>query len=362
MRSLDPEVLRSRILVVDDTPANVVMLADMLDIAGYGNVLAVTDSREVIGICKRVPFDLILLDMRMPHLSGLEVMGQLSEAFSDEYLPVLVLTAQTDDETRKAALAAGAKDFINKPFTTWEVLQRIQNTLETRLFYKAQKQRADELDAKVREKTHEIRELQLEIIRRLGRAAEYRDNETGAHVVRMSRSCQILALAAGLGETQAEDILYASPMHDVGKIGIPDSILLKPGRLDPEERKVIETHAELGFRMLQDHDAPLMRLAADIALTHHEHWDGNGYPSGLVGTAIPIEGRIAAICDVFDALTSSRPYKLAWSLEEVCRFFADQSGKQFDPVLTEAFLRVVDRVYALRNELPDGLDRVQVFT
>lgn len=353
MLPADPQLLESTILIVDDMPANVLMLSEMLDIAGYRQVFSTTDPREVLGLCGRMDVDLILLDVRMPQLSGIEVMHQLNAAFPGDYLPVLVLTAQNDEETRKEALAAGANDFINKPFASWEVLQRIHNMLETRRYYKGQRLRADELDAQVRAKTVEIRQLQLEIVRRLGRAAEYRDNETGAHVIRMSKSCQLLALTAGLNATHAEDILYASPMHDVGKIGIPDQILLKPGRLDPEERKIIETHADLGYRILRDHDAPLLRMAAEIALTHHEKWDGSGYPRGLAGMDIPIEARIAAICDVFDALTSPRPYKKAWPIDEVVSFFNEQSGKHFDPELARLFLGLLDRVIALRGDFPD---------
>jgi putative two-component system response regulator len=203
--------------------------------------------------------------------------------------------------------------------------------LEVRLLYKRQRWQAEHFEAMVRERTTELHETRLEIIRRLGRAGEYRDNETGMHIMRMSKGCQRLALAAGLDENQAALILQASPMHDVGKIGIPDRILLKPGRLEGEEWEIMKTHAEIGAKILEGHSSDIMELARSIALSHHEKWDGSGYPYGSKDVAIPIEGRIAAVCDVFDALTSERPYKKAWSVEDGMDFIKDNAGSHFDP-------------------------------
>lgn len=349
----DERILDSKILIVDDNPVNVALLEQMLDDAGFSAIFTTTDSREVFGLYQEHAFDLILLDIRMPHLDGIQVMDQLHDRVTEDYLPILVLTAQTDTATRRRALDAGAKDFLTKPFEQWEVLLRIRNMLVTRTFYNAQRLRGDVLEEKVRERTREVRETQLEIVRRLGRAGEYRDNETGAHIIRMSKSCQILARAIGLDERHAEQILYASPMHDVGKIGIPDHILLKPGQFEPDEWEIMKSHVEIGGDILGGHASDLMQMARDIARTHHEKWDGTGYPNGVAGEDISIEGRIAAICDVFDALTSARPYKEAWPVEKAADFIREQAGKHFDPDLSETFLKILPQVLALRDEFPD---------
>jgi putative two-component system response regulator len=354
MTPIQSSIKDSRILIVDDKPANVMLLEQLLEEEGYENLISTTDSREVLGIFKEEEIDLILLDIRMPFMDGIEVMGALKEGVGDEdYLPILVLTAQTDMETRQNALAAGARDFLTKPFQPWEVFQRIHNLLETRYFYKGQRGRADDLEVQVQARTQQIRETQLEVVRRLGRAGEYRDNETGAHVVRMSKSCELLARKVGMDEKYASLILQASPMHDVGKIGIPDAILLKPGRLDTDEFAIMRRHVEIGVDIIGDHDSEMMDMAREIAGGHHEKWDGTGYPNGLKGEDIPLSARIAAICDVFDALTSERPYKDAWPLEKAIEFFKENAGSHFDPNLTELFLELVPEVTELRNDYPD---------
>ena len=349
------DVLRaSRILIVDDEPANVAVLEAMLTGERYASLTTTSDPREVVGLHQSHDFDLILLDIRMPHMSGIEVLEKLSATLEPgDWLPVLVVTAQTDDETRYKALAAGARDFVNKPFKRWEVMLRIRNLLETRHFFKHQRMRADQLDEIVHERTKEIRETQLKIIERLGAAGEYRDEETGMHVMRMSHSSQKLALAAGLDAATAETILYATPMHDIGKIGISDTILLKPSRLDPDERKIMEIHAAIGGKIIGEHKAEVLAMARNVALFHHEKWDGSGYPHGIKGEAIPIEARIAAICDVFDALTSARPYKEAWPLDKAVGLIKEQAGKHFDPRLVEVFLGIVPDIVVLREKFTD---------
>lgn len=346
-------LLSSKILVVDDEPLNVILLEQILDGEGYTDVQSTTDPRKVVEMHRENAFDLILLDIRMPHMTGIDVMNALTELGQDDWLPVLVLTAQTDDATREQALAAGARDFVNKPFKQWEALQRIQNLLETRLLYSLQKNRAADLEDLVSQRTQEIEQTQRKVIERLGRAGEYRDNETGAHVVRMSRACHLLALALGLSQRHADLILTASPMHDVGKIGIPDQILLKPGRLTPEERLIIETHAHIGADIIGDHESEVLKLAQVIAHTHHEKWDGTGYPAGLKGEGIPIESRIAAVCDVFDALTSPRPYKKAWPIDEAMALINKEAGSHFDPAVVQAFEKILPDILALRQEFPD---------
>ncbi len=353
-------LLDAKILIVDDQPQNVRLFEMMLSYAGYANVQSTSDSREVEGLYRENDFDLIMLDIRMPHLDGFQVMAQLSDRIKGDYLPILVLTAQEDMETRLKALEAGAKDFVTKPFDRMEVLKRIHNMLEVRFFHNERMRRTETLEAKVRERTSELQarndELErtrLEIVQRLGRAGEYRDNETGMHVLRMSKSCQRLALALGLSEAEADIILHASPMHDVGKIGIPDHILLKPGSLDVDEWETMKTHSSIGADIIGEHTSEPMRTAYTIASTHHEKWDGSGYPEGLKGEEIPIEGRIAAICDVFDALTSERPYKKAWPIEKATTLIHDQSGKHFDPQLVRLFDEVFSDILKIQQDYAD---------
>lgn len=351
---INDKIIQSKILIVDDQLVNVILLEQILDEEGYEKVITTTDPRDVVGICQSEAIDLILLDIRMPHMTGIEVMLALKDEIpSDEYIPILVLTAQTDEETRQAALAAGAKDFLTKPFQQWEVLQRIHNMLETRIYYNNQRIRADVLENEVVKRTKQIFNTQLEVVRRLGRAGEYRDNETGAHVLRMSQACKLLALKAGLGDAFAELILQASPMHDVGKIGIPDQILLKPGRLTVEERAIMEKHVEIGVDIIGKFQTPMFEMSRQIAATHHEKWDGSGYPKGVKGTDIPMEGRIAAICDVFDALTSTRPYKKAWPVEDAVAFLKENTSQHFDPGLVDLFIEIIPDVLRLRTEYPD---------
>jgi putative two-component system response regulator len=345
------------ILIVDDNPTNVQLLDMMLEMEGFTKVQSTTDPRQVLGLQQEHKFDIILLDIQMPHLDGFEVMEQLRSGEESDYLPVLVLTAQQDMETRLRALESGAKDFVTKPFDRLEVLNRIYNILEVRFLYNERLRQAEVLEAKVKERTQQLQDSRLELIRRLGRAGEYRDNETGMHVIRMSKSCHCLALRAGLGEERAALILQASPMHDVGKIGIPDNILLKPGKLEPEEWEIMKTHAIIGGDIIGEHDDGIMKLASLIALTHHEKWDGTGYPNGLKAEDIPIEGRIASICDVFDALTSERPYKKAWSVEKAIEFIKQNAGSQFDPDLVGHFLEALDEILEIRENYADDVSR-----
>lgn len=342
--------LPANILIVDDQEMNVRLLEKILEHAGYKNVTCTSDSRKVKDLYLNNNFDLVLLDIRMPHLDGFEVMEQLNEIEKESYTPVLILTAQNDQDTRLHALKLGAKDFLTKPFDQTEVLLRIQNQLEVRLVHHQQRDLNKILDQRVKERTQELNDTRLEVIRRLGRAAEFRDNETGYHIIRMSRYSQIIALNHGLGEEMAELILNASPMHDIGKIGIPDNILLKPGKLDKEEWSIMKTHAAIGADILSGHDSELMETAKEIAMTHHEKFDGSGYPHGLKGNDIPLTARIVAISDVFDALTSVRPYKEAWPVEKAVAEIHNCSGKHFDPELMEVFDRSLPEILEVRSQ------------
>lgn len=345
---------KSKILVVDDNPVNVALLTEMLGNAGYALVSGITDPTQVRDLHARHHYDLIMLDIRMPQVDGFEVMEQLSVDDSSGYLSVLVLTAQNDNDTKLRALESGAKDFITKPFHQAEVLHRVRNLLEVRLLYNRQLNVNEMLEDSVRRRTQELEETRLEIVRRLGRAGEFRDNETGMHVIRMSKSCELLATAAGLSGDDAQLILHASPMHDVGKIGIPDGILLKPGALDPGEWEIMKSHTTIGGEILSGNGSVLLRMAHSIALSHHEKWDGSGYPRGLKANDIPFVGRITALCDVFDALTSSRPYKEAWDIAKATSYVAENAGKQFDPVLTKHFLDILPNILRVRDAHADS--------
>ena len=346
--------LAANILIVDDQILNIKLLEKILQQAGYQNIYSTTDPRQTVSMFINHQIDILLLDIRMPHLDGFEVMELLNEEIGDDYLPVLILTAELTSETRAKALGNGAKDFLTKPFDQLEVLQRIHNIIEVRLLHKQLKDYNKTLEAAVKTRTEELERSRYEIIDRLGRAAEFKDNETGNHILRMSQYSLLLAKAIGLPEEQCDLILLASPMHDIGKIGIPDNVLLKPGKLNADEWKIMQSHVEIGAELLSGNDEiPLMNMAKNIALTHHERWDGNGYPSGLAGEDIPIEGRICAISDVFDALTSERPYKEAWPIEKAMALLHEESGSHFDPSLVPLFANILDDVLAYRTQYMD---------
>jgi putative two-component system response regulator len=280
----------------------------------------------------------------MPHLNGYEVMAQLKELGDPLLPPILVLTAQAGRDFLMRALNEGASDFLSKPFDRYELLARVRNLLQAHLALRLTFDKKGVLKEMVRKRTEEVIQSRLEIVQRLGRASEYRDNETGRHILRMSHSAALLAKQIGLNRERCDLMLHASPMHDLGKIGISDTILLKPARLTDEERTIMETHTLIGADILSGSNNELLETARIIALTHHEKWDGSGYPGKLAGKAIPLEGRIAAIVDVFDALTSVRPYKRAWPVEEATGEIRIQSGIHFDPELVEHFMTILPGV------------------
>jgi putative two-component system response regulator len=332
----------ARILIVDDEPSNVDVLRRVLERAGFHRLETTTDPREAASMYVRLRPDLILLDLHMPHMDGLAVMDQLNEIAEASYLPILMLTGDISPEARREALSRGAKDFVNKPFDSDEVLLRIRTLLETRFLYLQIQSHNQMLEAKVRERTRELEAAQIEIIERLARAAEFRDDNTGQHTERVGQMAALIARQLGLPDAQVALIRRAAPLHDVGKIGVPDSILLKLGRLTDEEFSIVKTHTTIGARILSGSHFPILRLAEEIAFNHHERWDGAGY-TGIAGDAIPLAGRIVAVADVFDALTQKRPYKSAWPVDEAIAEIDRQRGRQFDPVLVDSFLRVIER-------------------
>ena len=355
----DHEIASARILLVDDEEDNLVLLELLLRSAGYQQIHATPTPAEVAALHRAHDFDLILLDLNMPGHDGFQVMAELEALALNDFMPVLVLSALKDDEIRLRALSAGARDFVAKPFDRVEVLTRIRNMAEVHLLHRRLKEQNRDLDELVRERTQELLETQLEILRRLGRAAEFRDNETGLHVTRMSRYTHLLALASGMAPGAAEELLHAAAMHDLGKIGVPDQILFKPGKLDPEEWTLMRAHTTIGAELLSGHASPLLETARVVALTHHERWDGTGYPQGLAGEAIPLAGRIAAIADVFDALTSDRPYKQAWPFEQAVAEIRRSAGSHFDPMLVERFLAILPQVRAIHEEYAEPASRLE---
>jgi putative two-component system response regulator len=351
--SFEERLANAPILVVDDIEANVLLLENLLRQRGYRNVSATGDPFAVAALHREHRFAAILLDMQMPGLDGIGVMNQLRADALGDHLPVLVITAQTDQALRLRALELGARDYVTKPFVVAELAQRLRNLLEVELAYRDRQQQAEILEARVRERTRELEETQREILNRLARAGEFRDNETGNHVNRVAYTARALAIAAGFDEAAADRILCASPMHDVGKIGVPDHILLRPGCLEGDDLAAMRRHVDIGGEILGGHVAPVMQMACRIALGHHERWDGGGYPAGAAGEAIPVEARIVAICDVFDALLSVRPYKPAWAWDAAVDYVTEQAGKHFDPDLVGRFLAILPEIRTIRERFAD---------
>jgi putative two-component system response regulator len=328
----------ARILVIDDRRANVSLLEDILMEAGYTNVRSGTDSREIRSLFPQTNPDLILLDLHMPFLSGFEVMGIISELKAPgAWLPILALTADSTPETKRAALKTGATDFLTKPFDPLEVILRVENLLQTRLLHLRLADVADLLAEKLCQTNTALERSHGELIRRLSLAAEYKDDSTGLHTRRVGDLTAKLSRQLGLTDYEVGLIAVAAPLHDVGKIAIPESILTKTSKLTDSEFTIMKTHTTIGAALLAGIDYPPLKRAASIALYHHEWWDGAGY-EGLKGNAIPLEARIVSVADVFDVLIHDRPYKRAWSVKDAVTEIKRQAGSQFDPQVVDAFV------------------------
>ena len=318
---------RPRLLLVDDEPTNLQVLRHILQ-ADY-RLLFATDGERALQVAREQRPDLVLLDIMMPNMDGYAVCCALKADAATASIPVIFITALDDSQDETAGFDVGGVDYLTKPVSPPVVRARVRTHLSL--------VRMDEL-----------RETRLQIVQRLGRAAEYKDNETGMHVIRMSHFAQLLALAAGHSPAWAEDLLNAAPMHDVGKIGIPDAVLRKPGPLDADEWATMRRHPEIGAEIIGEHPSGVLQLAREIALAHHEKWDGSGYPRGLAGEAIPLSARIVAIADVFDALTTRRPYKEPWPVQDALDHIAAQAGKHFDPALVALFAPLLPQLLEIR--------------
>lgn len=337
------DLLRSaaHILVVDDEDTNLRLITAMLQQSGYKSVATLADATGLEHQLQAQPPDLIILDVHMPDRNGFELLQVLQPWIVNEHLPVLVVTGDISLVARHRALALGARDFLTKPFDLTELALRVRNQLETRLLYQDVRKQNRALLEAIQGRTQQLEEARIEMMGRLAAAAEYRDDDTGKHTVRVGDLSARLAEVIGLAAADVRLMRRAATLHDVGKIGIPDALLLKPSRLTDAEMDIMRTHTTIGARILGGSEAPLLQLAEVIALSHHEHWDGTGYPLQLKGNAIPLPGRIVAVADAFDALTNDRPYRRARPLDAALAEIASQRGVQFDPAIVDAFVSVV---------------------
>ena len=375
-KSPEPSVgLRGRIMIVDDEIANVMVVRKLLERAGYQSFETTTDSTEAMTIIHETKPDVVLLDLSMPKIGGLDILKQIRQSKKFKHLPVLILTASSEKDVKVKCLEMGATDFLVKPVDPMEIAPRVRNALQIKSYQDQLEEKKVELEQTVRKRTYELEMSRREAIYCLARAAELRDNDTGNHVIRVGRYAGIIATNLGMPATFVRDIELAAQLHDVGKIAVPDAILLKPGKLEPQEFEVIQghvkfghqiikpyasneaavmrTHVESGAQMLRD-GSSLMKLAASIAQTHHERFDGSGYPIGLAGEDIPIEGRITAVADVYDALSSERPYKKALPRKECFRILEEGKGSHFDPRILDAFMRGASEIVRVQVEFMDS--------
>jgi len=347
------------ILVVDDKPENIELLEAYLTPQNY-KIVAAASGLEALEKLSDNPIDLILLDVMMPGMDGFQVIRRIRQDFTHRLLPIVLVTSLRETEDRVKGIEAGCDDFISKPVDKMELLARVRSLLKIKAYNDLVNNYQKDLESDVMKRTGELKQAlekiktaSLDTIYRLSMAAEFRDDDTGAHIKRVSLYCAAVARRMGLTESDIENILYAAPMHDLGKIGIPDLILLKPARLNPQECEAMKQHTVIGAKILKGSDAEFIRLGETIALCHHEKWDGSGYPKGLKGNEIPIAGRITAIADVFDALTSRRPYKEAFSVEKSLDLIRDGRGIYFDPDAVDAFFAIQDEILAIKKQYDD---------
>jgi putative two-component system response regulator len=360
----------SKIMIVDDEDLVIRVVKRFLGSDGYNNFVTLTDPRQALSMMRIEEPDVVLLDVNMPHISGLEILKERQFIKSLRATPFIILSASSDAETKQLALELGATDFLAKPVDRSDLTLRIQNALIVKRHFDNLSNHADELERKVRLRTKQLEKSREQVIRILARAAEFRDNETGEHVVRVGAYCAVIAEQLGLPENYCRQIGLAAQLHDVGKIAIPDAVLLNPNKLDREEFEIMKQHCDLGCQIMKpmadeemelirnaelesgsadDGESPLLSMASVIARTHHEKWDGTGYPLGLKGDQIPLEGRITCVADVYDALCSDRPYKQAFPVKKSLEIMLSERGTRFDPSVLDAFLERIADIEEIRN-------------
>ena len=341
MQDLDLSTIK--LLLVDDEAHCTKLMEAFLKQAGFSRVTVTNDPRQAVPLFQEVKPDLVALDMRMPHMDGFEVMRQLRQVIpAGDYVPILIVTGELDTPTKHKALAEGANDFLNKPVDATEVVLRIKNHLETRRLHQQIRMHNEHLEAQVRLRTKVVEQTQLDLLNRLVLASEYRYDPTGAHAWRVGRLAMLLAETKGLPEDQVELIKKTAPLHDVGRIGVRDAIILKEGAYEPAEWEAMKMHTKIGSKILSDSRSPLLMMAREIALTHHERWDGKGY-HGLKGAQTPLSGRLVALVDAFDVMTHACSYKAALSLSDARAEIERHAGTQFDPELSALFVMLIDR-------------------
>ena len=343
-----------KVLIVDDAEINLILFEALLKRMGNCEVVKFSNSCAGLACAKSVDFDLVIVDYMMPDLNGMEFITAFRQTPGREHTPVLMITANDQKQVRYDALEMGATDFLTKPVDKIEFKVRVNNMLQLGASRKVLVNHADWLAEEVHQATTAIKERERETVLRLSKAAEYRDPETGAHILRMAHYSERIGQGLGMSAADCELLLEAAPMHDIGKVGIADSILLNPGRLSPAEFEIMKQHAVIGHNILKDSLSQVLQVGAAIALGHHEKFDGSGYPGGLRGEAIPIFSRIVAVADVFDALTSKRPYKEAWSLERASAHIRASAGTHFDPACVAAFFANWDQVQEIQRRFKDA--------
>lgn len=348
--------MKMNVIIVDDTPINITLLSHMVGKLEDSVAIGFTDPVKGLDWCMENVPDLVIVDYMMPEMDGIEFIRRLRATPGHEDIPTLMVTANDQVAIRHQALEAGANDFLTKPIDKAEFMARSRNMLSLRRSQRKLADHAAWLAEEVKKATAEILERERETVIRLSKAADSRDPETGAHIQRMSQYCKLIAANLGMSEADQELLLEAAPMHDIGKVGVPDHVLLKPGRLDFEEFEIMKRHSLMGYDILNGSHSTMLQAAAQIALGHHEKYDGSGYPYGVKGEDIPIFARICAVADVFDALTSERPYKKAWEDEKAIALLKDGKGSHFDPACVDAFFKDWDAVQEIRNRFKDEED------